>query len=275
MKVVVARANHIRNADMDVPAELLRHLRRADDFIRLAVLSAFQSFDQRTEIPWESPERCGLILGTSFGPMQTNFDVLDQIVSGEQTSPTLFSHSVFNAAVGYLCRIFNLRGSALTLTDFAYPFFQALQQGALAITSGQLDRCLVLQVETYSELLHDARMRIYQGEAAIWPVGSVCWLLEREDICTSSGCIVDSLNIEAEAVGGEAYLGCDGLLTQNGQNTPLSDPMSGADALTEIINQRENASCCDCRLTTSYGTVELSLRRYKSATWLQRDTAGG
>jgi len=274
VKAVVAIAKHVSNADIDLPFELLSHMRRADDFIRLAVLSAFQAFDQRIEIPWESPERCGLILGTSFGPMQTNFDVLDLIVKGEQTSPTLFSHSVFNAAAGYLSRIFNLRGSALTLTDFAYPFFQALQQGCLAITSGQLERCLVLQVETYSELLQDARVRIYHKEAAGWPAGSVCWLLEREGICTSGGCIVDLLTIEGEAVEGGAYLGCDGLLTQNGQNIPMSDPLGAAVALTGIINKRENASCYDCRLTSSYGAVELSLRIQKSATGLYRDTAG-
>lgn len=260
MKAVIASANHIRGIDMDIPPELFRHLRRADDFIRLAVLSAYQACGQRIEMPWEVPERCGLILGTSFGPMQTNFDVLDMVVNEEQTSPTIFSHSVFNAAVGYLCRIFNVRGSALTLTDFAYPFFQALQQGCLAITSGQLDRFLVLQVETYSELLHDARLKNHHEKAALWPAGCVCWLLEREDVCIGNRRKVDMINIEGETSGKRVYLDCDGLLTWNGHTIHMTDPINAAATLTEIINQKDTVSCYDCRLTSSYGTVELSLQ---------------
>ncbi len=42
-------------------------------------------------------------------------EVLDQVVNREQTSPTLFSHSVFNAASGYVARIFQLHGCALGL----------------------------------------------------------------------------------------------------------------------------------------------------------------
>ena len=123
----------------------------------------------------------GLVLGTAFGPMQTNFDVLDQVVQQEQTSPTLFSHSVFNAAAGYLSRIFRLQGSAITVTDFAFPFFQALQQGSIAVASGRLDSCLILQVETYSDILADARTRIIGSDAAPWQAGAVAWLLTREN----------------------------------------------------------------------------------------------
>jgi len=119
-----------------------------------------------------------MIIGTAYGTMQTNFDVLDAVVFGLQTSPTLFSHSVFNAAAGYASAVLNLRGCALTITDFVFPFFRALQEGCLAIEAGRLTRCLVFQIETYSELLDFARKK-ETVEPAAWNAGAVCWLLEK------------------------------------------------------------------------------------------------
>ncbi|MEN8140724.1 MAG: beta-ketoacyl synthase chain length factor [Thermodesulfobacteriota bacterium] len=256
MKAIVTRATHISQEEIDLPPELLRHLRRADDFIKLGVLAAFGALEGKTAIPWENPQRCGLFLGSSFGPMETNFAVLDQIVGGQQTSPTLFSHSVFNAAVGYLCRIFNLRGSALTLTDFALPFCQALQQGALAIESGLLERCLVLQVETYSALLNDARRKISPGEAGTWPEGAVCWLLEREDLCQTGGPVLHAVDI-AETQGG-SYLESGGQLSHNGQEITFNHPLAPAALLTDILNSKKDSG--DWRLITPYARVDISLR---------------
>lgn len=262
MKAVISAVSHVQAAAMDIPAELCRQLRRADDFIRLGVVSVYESFDREfdleTNIVKESPEKCGLIVGTAFGPMQTNFDVLDQIINEEQTSPTLFSHSVFNAANSYLTRIFNLWGRALTLTDFAYPFFQALQQGCLAISSGLFDRCFVLQIETYSKLLDDT-CKHYQVESS-WPTGSVFWLLERND-SNADGCVIELLNVEVEPVSGSAYIRREELLEHNGHAIVINDPLGSAATLTQIIKQASSGSLHDCQITAPYGTVKLVLNK--------------
>jgi hypothetical protein len=266
VKAVISAVSHVQAAAIDIPGKLCRHLRRADDFIRLGVASVYESFDRKfdhkfnweTDVVGESSERCGLIVGTAFGPMQTNFDVLDQIVNEEQTSPTLFSHSVFNAANSYLSCIFNLWGSALTLTDFAYPFFQALQQGWLAINSGLLDRCFVLQIETYSKLLDDTCKRSDHPFASSWPAGSVSWLLERDD-SNANGCVIESLNVEVEPVSGSAYIRCEEFLAHNGHDMVINDPLGSAATFTQIIKQASNSSLHDCQITAQYGTVKLVL----------------
>ena len=153
-------------------------LRRADLFIRLAVHAAHQVLEALEQAgAGIIPQQTGLFLGTGFGPMQTNFEVLDLIVDAGQTSPTLFSHSVFNAAAGYIAGLCNIRGPAVTLTDFSWPFFRALEQGWLALSCGALTHCLVLQVETYSDLLADARSQVTGKGKESLPVGAVAWLL--------------------------------------------------------------------------------------------------
>ena len=179
MKLSVRAVSGYYLQDLCIPEELGRYLRRADTFIQLAVVAAFQTFLAADEGFQDTHGDCGLILGTTFGTMETNFEVLDQIVAGQQASPILFSHSVFNAAVGYMATIFKIRGCALTVTDFSFPFFRALQEASLALQSGTITRCLVLQVETYSTLLQDAR-KTHNVDKDPWTPGAVCWLLETE-----------------------------------------------------------------------------------------------
>ncbi len=179
MKMYLSAIYQNRLEGLKTPPHLERNLRRADDFIRLAVVAAFETLQGVKEQNPDSPESYGLILGTAFGTMQTNFDVLDSVVTPEPTSPTLFSHSVFNAAGGYVASILNLQGSVVTVTDFSLPFFKALQEGYLALASGRLRYCLIIQVETYSQLLEDAR-KINDPQSVPWQPGVVCWLLQSE-----------------------------------------------------------------------------------------------
>lgn len=74
--------------EMETPQELFRSLRRADDFIRAAVIAAGRTLEVTDSE--QGREDLGLVLATAYGTMQTNFGVLDQIIEGEQTSPTLF-----------------------------------------------------------------------------------------------------------------------------------------------------------------------------------------
>jgi hypothetical protein len=253
MKVFIAETACIQPGT-DVPSTLARDLRRADGFISLAVQAGYAVFGK--ELPILPRSGChGLILGTAFGPMQTNFDVLDQVIRQEQTSPTLFSHSVFNAAAGYLSRIFKLQGCIQTVTDFAFPFFQALQQGTIAIASGRLDSCLILQVETYSDILADARARIIGSDSARWPAGAVAWLLTRDNGKHE----IAVLDVRFRPSTGLHYLSIAERLTTTSHCLDLTDPLASAVAVTRFLAESAPEKR-NFHISAPYGHIELCCR---------------
>ena len=116
-----------------VPAEaitdkqLLKEARRADNFTKMATLAAFDALLD-SGIPESYRQKVGIILATAFGPHVTTFNFLDDILTyGDAgVSPTIFSHSVHNAAASYIALTLQTRGPTLTLTQFANSFHQAL-----------------------------------------------------------------------------------------------------------------------------------------------------
>ncbi len=116
-----------------VPAEalsdkqVLKDARRADSFTKMAVLAAHDALSD-SGIPQEKRAKLGIILATAFGPHVTTFNFLDDILTyGDAgVSPTLFSHSVHNAAVSYIALNLQARGPTITMTQFADSFPQAL-----------------------------------------------------------------------------------------------------------------------------------------------------
>ena len=255
MTVFIAGTGYIP-AGTDASSSLARELRRADGFISLAVQAGSAALGRESSNLSRSGRR-GLILGTAFGPMQTNFEVLDQVVHHEQTSPTLFSHSVFNAAAGYLSRIFKLQGSALTVTDFAFPFFQALQQGSMAISSGRLASCLVLQVETYSQLLTDARSRIAGNEAGQWLGGAVAWLLTGDR--GNHAQEMTAIDVHLRPASESDYLTIDARLTCASHALAIDSPLGAAVTVTGIITESPVKEQT-IHITAPYGSIELSFR---------------
>ncbi|MGB3223341.1 MAG: beta-ketoacyl synthase chain length factor [Desulforhopalus sp.] len=255
MSVHLSELYQTRLQGMTTPPELSRKLRRADDFIRLAVVAGFQALQTENEKISESPGSMGLILGSAFGTMQTNFEVLDTVVSGEQTSPTLFSHSVFNAAAGYMASVFNIQGCALTITDFSFPFFRALREGWLAISSGRLDRCLVLQVETYSSLLQDARGK-HAFQVQEWQPGGVCWLLEKREEGTRHFHCPEIKDSRHKPL---ALLQCAEQVIVNGRTKHVHDPLGAAMVVSDVFQQDQNRGELDCRVQGPWGEVILQL----------------
>jgi hypothetical protein len=182
-KDIYIRAIRIETGQEAVPAHLLRELRRADDFIRLAVLAGTAVLEG-AEVGGGSSE-IGVFLGTTTGPLETNFRFLDTLFdNGEgQASPTMFSHSVHNAAVGYVARLLNIQGPAFTITAPGWPFLAALAEARAALENLDLQAVLALAVEEESPLLVEARERQRAGEPAGNPpasprrLGAVAWLL--------------------------------------------------------------------------------------------------
>jgi 3-oxoacyl-[acyl-carrier-protein] synthase II len=119
--------------DCRVPAEaltdkeVLKEARRADTFTKMAVLAAHDALAD-SGIPQETRQKMGVILATAFGPHVTTFNFLDDILTyGDAgVSPTLFSHSVHNAAASYIALNLQTRGPTITMTQFADSFHQAL-----------------------------------------------------------------------------------------------------------------------------------------------------
>jgi len=116
-----------------VPAEaitdkqVLKEARRADQFTKMATLAAYDALID-SGIPEQSKPKLGIILATAFGPHVTTFAFLDDILTyGDAgVSPTLFSHSVHNAAASYIALNLQTRGPTLTMTQFADSFQQAI-----------------------------------------------------------------------------------------------------------------------------------------------------
>lgn len=245
---------------MEVPSELTRKLRRADDFIRLGVLAGHRLLKQHAETDTVDGDTCGLVLGTSFGPMETNFEVLDQVVSGEQTSPTMFSHSVFNSAAGYMASTLGIKGCGLTITDFDFPFFRALEQGYMTLLSGRLTLCLVLQVETYSMLLQDAKAK-HASESEPWKPGVVCWLLQRKETQDGEQFGIESLRIQTNHCRREKYLQFEEQLSIGSSRVVGFSPLDVAGLVGSNVRAADKKSILDCQIESRYGSVHLVLRR--------------
>jgi hypothetical protein len=181
---IFIRAVWIENGKTAVPASLLNGLRRADDFIRMAVLAGAGAL-----IPGIATENgMGIFLGTTTGPLDTSFRFLDTLFdNGEgQGSPTLFTHSVHNSAAGYLSRLLEINGPVLTITTPGWPFLAALAEAKAALESSEIETALVLGVEEECPVLSDARERLQAGTTKEKPraassLGAVAWLLARAD----------------------------------------------------------------------------------------------
>jgi hypothetical protein len=249
MTVAVVATSTLHLADLVIPEHLHRDLRRAEEFIKLAVLASYQVTHT---VPAVNGLRTGIYLGTSFGPMECNFSVLNDLVMAEPISPTLFSHSVFNAASGYIARICKIYGPALTLTSYGWPFFVALQAAWQAIHANNLDHALVLQVETYSSLLNDARSAMLPSPAPSWPAGVTAWLLGR-----NGPCHLDHILVAEKPCFPEARLS----RRETNLKTEDHHPMAAVEELTTLIANRNFPQIW--RQEAAYGRVELRLTRGK------------
>jgi len=106
---------------------VLKEMRRADKFSKMACFAAYDAFVD-SGLGNEVKSSLGIILATAFGPHVTTFRFLDDILDYGDTnvSPTVFSHSVHNAAASYIALVLGARGPTLTVTQFAHSFHQAL-----------------------------------------------------------------------------------------------------------------------------------------------------
>lgn len=132
---------------------VLKGMRRADRFAKMATLAANDAvFDAELQ---DKVENAGVIVSTQFGPHASTFKFLDDILDHDdaQTSPTIFSHSVHNAAAHYVATSIGCRGSATTLTIFERPLVAALDLAYAWLNEGRVETILVGYVEERGEAM--------------------------------------------------------------------------------------------------------------------------
>jgi 3-oxoacyl-[acyl-carrier-protein] synthase II len=176
---------------------VLRNMRRADRFSKMAVLAAWDAVADSGIAIQEGSTDIGIIVATAFGPQVTAFRFLDEIIDHGDAgaSPTLFSNSVHNAAASYIASALKNRGPTLTVTQFAFSFHSALALARSWIDEGRCESVLVGMAEERGELMEricseklgiaeDGRIRPFQFSAspsAVPGEGSVFLLLSRFD----------------------------------------------------------------------------------------------
>ncbi|MFH1260146.1 MAG: beta-ketoacyl synthase N-terminal-like domain-containing protein [Elusimicrobiota bacterium] len=198
--------------------EIARKIRRADKFATMAVIAASDAVKD-SGIPADQVcSSLGIIVSTGFGPHATTFHFLDDILTyGDAgVSPTSFSHSVHNAAASYIASLLKSRGPAITLTQFAFPFHQALIIAQAWIKEGRcknvlvggVDECgTVMEYVCRKKLSLDAQGKIRPFQFSDKPVtvpgeGSVFFLLG-EDNDQPSYCKIEDVYFDPDRLGGD------------------------------------------------------------------------
>lgn len=262
---VSATKKVVSSKDLSVPDSLARALRRADDFIRLAVVSAKSVIDLAPSRQL-LPEQIGTFMGTAYGPIETSFRFLDTLIDdGErQASPTLFSHSVHNAAAGYVARLLDIQGPALTMTSFSWPFLTAISEARLALDSGRVRRALVLGIETNSPVLEDACRQLQGNKAVSWQPGAVAWVLDTVDQAGRYAVLLEDTVLTEIPCNPDVFLTRTGEAWNMDGSIPRGSrhPMAYAYALTDTVSRLRYSSqnIIKWTITAPFGQAQLTLR---------------
>ena len=122
-----------------------RKIRRADRLTKMAILSAADAIGDAGIPDGLDRRRIGLVVATAFGSHATTFEFLDEILTygDAAVSPTVFSHSVQNAAAAYIASVLDIQGPVMTLTQVHFAFHHALLLARHWLDAGQCDHVLV------------------------------------------------------------------------------------------------------------------------------------
>jgi len=128
----------------------VKNMRRADNFSKMAVSASIKAV---TDLDTKNKEKnISIILATQFGPHVTTFKFLDNLLdySENSVSPTVFSHSVHNAAASYIASALEIIGQTLTITSFIDPLKQAFILADAWLETYQAEKVIICYVEEES-----------------------------------------------------------------------------------------------------------------------------
>lgn len=133
-----------------------RKVRRADRLTKMAVFSAADALHDAQLPSTLDRRRIGLVVATAFGSHATTFEFLDEILSygDAEVSPTVFSHSVQNAAAAYVASALDIQGPVMTLTQVHFAFHHAMLLARQWLVSSQCDHVLVGGVDELGGVMH-------------------------------------------------------------------------------------------------------------------------
>ena len=143
-------------------------MRRADRFSKMAVLAAHDALKGLDAL---ESGLTGVIVVSAFGPHPTTFKFLDNILDYKENevSPTLFSHSVHNAAASYIAMVLKINGPTLTVTRFSGALAQGLVLADCWLRFGVCARVLLVVAEERAAVFNAA----FNNRE-----GAVCFTLE-------------------------------------------------------------------------------------------------
>jgi len=246
---------------------LSRKLRRADKFTKMAVLAAYDSInDPNTNCNLSEMDlaKTGLILTTAFGPHNTTFSFLDDIIEyGEDNvSAIKFSHSVHNAAASYIALLLNITGPTVTITQFKSPVHHAFNLAECWLKDNVCDTVLVCCVDERGEVFDIAAkyklnisktgsinpMEFSNNATAIPSEGSVCFLLQKENKSKTPYCEISEISFKnANDPDIDLYIiGADGIPSDESYYADLSSRNKPLKAYTNIYGSMLIGTAFDC-----------------------------
>lgn len=120
-------------------------MRKMDRFSKLAVLSSARALK---DAGVTDCEHVGTIFSSVFGPLNTNIKFAQYVADKnvEEASPTLFTNTVNNACVGYVCMELQCKGVSTMLLASNYVGY-----ASQLLMNGKAQTILAGGVEEYSE----------------------------------------------------------------------------------------------------------------------------
>jgi 3-oxoacyl-[acyl-carrier-protein] synthase II len=244
-----------------------KKLRRADRYTKMAVLAANDCLNDNKKLNTGKQidlSRTGVILATAFGPHNTSFSFLDDILEyGEDNvSAIKFSHSVHNAAASYIALLLGITGPTLTVTQIKFPVQHALTLASCWLNSNACDNVLVCSVDEKGELFNEVAKRklniaktgnlnplsFSEKANAIPSEGSVCFLLQKNIITSESYCEISKTSFEQIKSSDVdlCIIGADGIPQDETCYTELQDMKIPLGVYTSLYGSMIIGSAFDC-----------------------------
>jgi 3-oxoacyl-[acyl-carrier-protein] synthase II len=141
-----------------------RRLRRMDHYSKMGLLGALLALEDSGAEP--DRNRLGIIVATGHGAARTTFKYQDSIIDGGDigSSPTLFSHSVHNAAAANISILLGIRGPSLTVSQFELSVASALLTATLWLAEGRVDAVLFGSIDEYCDVMGYCSARAYDKD---------------------------------------------------------------------------------------------------------------
>ncbi len=178
-----------------------RAQRRLDHQTMMALLAAFTALEDAGVNDPDDRRDLGVVLGSGYGALATTFALLDSTFDDGDacSSPTLFSHSVHNAATASLSIHLGITGPCLTVGHPGFPVHSALATALSWLAEERVRGILLGGLDERHTVIDYCRERFFGPE----PVGPVePFALDRQTARAGEGAAFLVLTAGESPVGG-------------------------------------------------------------------------